>query len=104
MSAARLVRVYVSEGERLHGRPLYRAIVERLAADGFAGCVVFKGIEGYGSHSGLRTTRIFELSQDLPVVIEVVQEEARTTALLALLDELMTEGLVTSERLELVGR
>lgn len=102
MSAARLVRVYLSEGECYHGRPLHRAVVERLSANGFPGCVAFKGIEGYGSRSGIRTTRIFELSQDLPVVIEIVAEETRVDAVFALLDELVGTGLVTSERIEII--
>jgi len=103
-TAARLVRIYVSESER-HGKvPLYQAIVQRLKNEGFAGCVVFKGIEGFGSHAGLHTTRIFELSQNLPVVIEVVEAEARVEELFRMLDEMLAEGLVTSERIEMVER
>ncbi|TAM61443.1 DUF190 domain-containing protein [bacterium] len=102
MSAARLVRVYVREAERHHGRPLHRALLLRLAAGGFPGCVTFKAIAGYGSHAGMRTARIFELSQDLPVVIEIVLQEERVEALFALFDEMLVEALVTSERIETV--
>lgn len=104
MNDARLVRIYVSENERHGKRPLYQAIVERLKADGFSGCVVFKGIEGFGPHAGLHSTRIFELSQDLPVVIEVVEEESRVPALLKMLDDMMSEGLVTRERIQMLER
>ncbi|HVA36641.1 MAG TPA: DUF190 domain-containing protein [Candidatus Dormibacteraeota bacterium] len=104
MSAARLVRIYLTESERHGAEPLYQAIVERLRRDGFAGCVVFKGIDGFGPRSGRLTARIFELSQNLPILIEIVEAEERVAALFEVLDELLTEGLVTSERIEMFAR
>jgi PII-like signaling protein len=96
--AGRSVRVYVKESDRLGSRPLFEAIVERLQREGFGGCAVFKGIEGFGRRRFVRTERIFELSQDLPIVIEIVESDDRLPALLAVLDEMMRSGLVTSER------
>ncbi|MDE2573211.1 MAG: DUF190 domain-containing protein [bacterium] len=103
MRSTHLIRVYLAESERRGNRPLYQAIVERLKTDGYSGCVVFKGIEGFGPR-GIRSARVLALSQDLPVVIEVVETESRRAGLLALFDELVTEGLVTSERIELLER
>ena len=71
---ALLVRIYIGESDQWHGQPLYHAIVERLRASGAAGATVLRGIEGFGAHAHLHTTRILRLSEDLPVLIEVVDE------------------------------
>jgi uncharacterized protein len=99
----KLVRVFVGESDTWHGRPLYQAIVERVRKEGFAGATVVRGIEGFGAHSRVHTTRILRLSQDLPVVIELVDTNERIDELLPVLDEMVSEGLVTLERVEIIA-
>jgi PII-like signaling protein len=75
----KLLRVFVGESDRWHGKPLYQAIVERVRAEGLAGATVLRGIEGFGADSRLHTARILRLSEDLPVVIEIVDSAERST-------------------------
>lgn len=92
---AKKVRIYVGESDQWHGQPLYAAIVRRAREHGLAGATVLRGIEGYGATSRLHTARILRLSEDLPMVIELVDLEERVNAFLPALDEMVTEGLVT---------
>lgn len=101
--AALRLRIYVGEANLWHGRPLYQAIVERVRARGLAGATVLRGIEGFGARAVLHTTRILRLSEDLPVVIEVVDQEDRIRAILPELDELVADGLITLEPVEVVA-
>ncbi|MFY9824221.1 MAG: DUF190 domain-containing protein [Thermoanaerobaculia bacterium] len=97
-----LVRVFVGESDQWHRRPLALAIVERLRREGYSGATVFRGSAGFGARSVLHTTQILRLSEDLPVVIEIVESSDRVESLLALLDEMVTEGLVTMEKVRIV--
>ncbi|HEX5451199.1 MAG TPA: DUF190 domain-containing protein [Candidatus Limnocylindrales bacterium] len=98
-----LVRIYIGESDTWHGRPLYEAIVQRLRERGIAGATVIRGIEGFGAHQHLHTTRLLSLSSDLPILIEAVDEEERIRPLLPELDEMVGDGLVTLERVEVVA-
>lgn len=99
----KLLRVFVGESDH-HGRkPLYQAIVEMLREEGVAGATVLRGVEGFGAHSRLHTARILRLSEDLPVVIEAVDRAERIDAVLPKLDAMVTEGLVTLERVEIIA-
>ena len=92
-----LVRIYIGESDQWHGRPLFTAIVERCRREGFAGATVLRGIEGYGAHSRIHTARILQLSEDLPIVVEIVDEPERIEQLLPILDEMVSEGLITTD-------
>ena len=94
--------VVVGESDRVHGKPLYTEIVHRAHAAGMAGATVLRGIEGYGRSSHIHTTRILSLSEDLPVVVLIVDAEERVRPFLAELDELVTEGLVLADPVEVV--
>ena len=98
-----LLRIFVGESDRWHGKPLYQAIVERVRKEGLAGATVLRGIEGFGADSRIHTSRILRLSEDLPVVIEIVDMRERIDAVLPLLDEMVTEGMVTLERVQIVA-
>jgi hypothetical protein len=98
-----LLRVFVGESDTWHGKPLYQAIVERARAEGLAGATVVRGIEGFGARSTIHTTRLLRLSEDLPLVIELVDTEARIEAFLPILDGMVREGLVTLERVRVVA-
>jgi len=98
----KLVRIFIGESDSWHHRPLYTAIVERAREEGLAGATVIRGIEGFGAHSRIHTMRILRLSEDLPVVIEIVDQEERINKFLPILDEMVTEGLVTIENVEIL--
>lgn len=98
----KILRVYIGESDTWQGRPLYQAIVRRLREQGIAGATVLRGIEGFGAHSRLHTARILRLSEDLPIVIEVVDREDRIRDVLPILDEMVTEGLVTIEDVDVL--
>lgn len=98
-----LVRIFLGESDRFHHTPLSRALLERLRREGFAGATVIHGVAGFGASSVIHTATLVELSTDLPVVIEVVDDEAHVDKLLPILDEMVTEGgLVTVERVRVL--
>src|SRR6516162_2391708 len=92
---ARLVTVYVNSNDQWHGRPLYSAIVGLCQERGIAGATVSRCVEGYGAGHRLHTTRLLELSEALPVRIEIVDLPERIDPLLAALGDMIGEGLVT---------
>jgi PII-like signaling protein len=98
-----LARIYIGESDTWHGRPLYEAIVHLLRERGMAGATVLRGIEGFGAKQHLHTTRILRLSQDLPILIEVVDQEDRLRAILPELDGMVGDGLITLERVEVIA-
>jgi hypothetical protein len=98
-----LVRILLGESDRFHHMPLPRALLERLRKEGFAGATVIHGVAGFGASSVIHTANLVELSTDLPVLIEVVDDEAHVEKLLPILDEMVTGGaLVTVERVRVV--
>lgn len=99
---ARRLTVYLGESDRYHHRPLYSEIVHRAHAAGLAGATVLRGIEGFGASSSVHTTRLLSLSDDLPVVVIVVDAPDRIDRFALELDELITEGLVVVEDVEVV--
>ena len=98
----KLLRIFIGESDMWHGKPLYQAIVLRVREEGLAGATVVRGIEGFGADSHLHTSRILRLSEDLPIVIEIVDTAERIDAVLPLLDEMVDEGMVTVERVHIV--
>ncbi|MDX6605501.1 MAG: uncharacterized protein QOD14_41 [Solirubrobacterales bacterium] len=99
----KLLRIFIGESDK-HGRkPLYQAIVEMLREEGMAGATVLRGIEGFGANSHLHTARILRLSEDLPIVIEVADTPERIEAIMPKLDEMVSDGMVTLERVEVVA-
>jgi PII-like signaling protein len=97
-----IARVYISESDTWEGRPLYEAIVQRLRERGIAGATVLRGIEGYGKRSVLHTTRILRLSEDLPIVVEVVDRVDRLRAVLPELDSMVADGMITLQPVEVI--
>ncbi|HTY16881.1 MAG TPA: DUF190 domain-containing protein [Myxococcota bacterium] len=97
-----LVRIFIGESDRWHHQSLVTALVERLRREHFAGATVFRGLAGFGAHSVLHTAKILRLSEDLPVLIEVVDSEERMQRLTEILDEMVGEGLVTMEKVRVL--
>src|SRR5215471_8441940 len=93
-----LLRIFLGESDRLGGRPLYEAIVLKAREMHLAGATVLRGHMGFGKHSRLHTAKILRLSEDLPIVVEIVDSEERIQTLLPWLDRVMHEGLVTLEK------
>jgi len=98
-----LLRIFIGESDRWHGKPLYHAIVELARAEGLAGATVLRGIEGFGADSHMHTARILRLSEDLPIVIEIVDSEENVGRIMPKLDGMIAEGLVTTERVHVVA-
>ncbi len=99
---AELLRVFIGESDQWHGKPLHEAIVEEARALNMAGATVLRGLMGFGAHSRVHTTKILRLSEDLPVVVEIVDKTERIEELLPKLDEMIEEGLVTRERAQVI--
>lgn len=99
----KLLRLFIGESDTWHGKPLYQAIVERVRAEGLAGATAIRGIEGFGADSRLHTSRILRLSEDLPVVVEIVDTPERIDRIVPLLDEMVSEGMLTLERVQIVS-
>lgn len=97
-----LMRIHIGESDKWHGRPLYEAIVELLRREGFSGATVLRGVAGFGSASRIHTDKILRLSQDLPIVIEVVESEERIEKLLPQLDQMVGGGLITLEKVRVI--
>lgn len=99
----KLLRVFIGESDRWHGKPLYEAIVELARKEGLAGATVFRGIEGFGADSHLHTSRILRLSEDLPVLVEIVDTAENVERVMPQLDEMIVEGMVTVEKVQIVS-
>ena len=100
--AALRCRIYVGETDHWHGRPLYDALVVRARELELAGATVLRGVEGFGAHSRLHTAKVLRLSENLPMVVEIVDTEARVREFLAACDDMISEGLVTVDPVEIV--
>jgi uncharacterized protein len=99
---ARRLTVFVGEDDQWHHKPLYTEIVHRARAAGLAGASVFRGLEGYGASSRIHTTRILSLSQDLPLAVVIVDSAERIEQFLPQLDELVSEGLVILDDVDVI--
>ena len=99
---AKRLRIFIGESDQYQHRPLYEVIVETARAQGIAGATVLRGMLGFGANSRIHTSKILRLSEDLPVVVEMVDSEEKIKALLPELDEMIGEGLVTMEKVEVI--
>lgn len=97
-----LLRIFIGESDKHAGRPLYEVIVEEARRRGLAGATVIRGVMGFGANSRIHTSKILRLSEDLPMLIEIVDEAGKIEAFLPDLDSMIQEGLVTLERVHIV--
>jgi uncharacterized protein len=97
-----MVRIFLGEGDSWHGQLLHVALLERFRKEGLAGATVFRGIAGFGARSVLHTTHILRLSEDLPIVVEVVDTPQHVERMLPIVDEMVREGLVTVEKVRVI--
>jgi PII-like signaling protein len=96
-----LLRVFVGEGDKHEGKLLYEWLVLKAREAGLAGATVLRGIEGFGAHSRLHTAKILRLSEDLPIVIEIVDSLEKIEAFMPVVDQAVGEGLATLERVKI---
>ena len=98
----KLLRVFIGESDRWQGKPLYEAIVLAAREQGLAGATVLRGPMGFGANSHIHTAKILRLSEDLPMVIEIVDLEDKINGFVPLLDEMVAEGLITIETVRIL--
>lgn len=96
-----LLRVFIGESDKKDGMSLYEWIIRRAKQDNIAGATVLRAIEGYGSHNFIHTTKILQLSTDLPVIVEIMDTDEKIKAFMPILDEVVHNGLVTMEKIQM---
>ncbi len=97
-----LLRIFIGEKDRKEGMPLYEYLVKKARELNLAGATVLRGIMGFGAHSRLHSAKLLRLSEDLPIVIELVDTEEKIQRFLPVLDEVVQEGMVTLERVRVI--
>ncbi len=97
-----LMRIFIGEGDKHDQQPLYRALVELLRREKLAGATVLRGVLGFGAKSHLHTAHLLRLSQDLPMVIEVVETQENIDRVLPQIDGMVGEGLITMEKVRVL--
>jgi uncharacterized protein len=102
-SEASLLRIFIGESDKADGKPLYEVIVQEARRRGLAGATVLRGFLGFGAASRIHTAKILRLSEDLPIVVEIVDKPERIEAFLPALDGLIGEGLVTLEKVRIIA-
>ena len=97
-----LMRIHIGDSDKWPGTPLYEAIVEMLRKERFSGVTVLRGVAGYGGSSVYHTDKILRLSQDLPIILEIVESTERIESILPRLDEMVEGGLITLEKVRVI--
>jgi PII-like signaling protein len=97
-----ILRIFIGESDKWKGKPLYEAIVLKAREMGLAGATMLRGLMGYGAASRIHTAKILRLSEDLPIIVEIVDNPEKITSFLPIIDEMVQEGLVTLERVQVI--
>jgi uncharacterized protein len=97
-----LMRIHIGESDKWHGKPLHDAIVEMLRKEGFSGATVLRGVAGFGASSVLHTDKLLRMSQDLPIVLEVIESNEKIEKILPRIDEMLDGGIVTLEKVRVL--
>jgi PII-like signaling protein len=97
-----LLRIFIGESDKWEGKPLYEAIILKARELNIAGATMLRGMMGYGAASRIHTAKILRLSEDLPVVVEIVDSAEKIAILMPFIDEMVTEGLVTLEDIRVI--
>jgi PII-like signaling protein len=97
-----LLRIFIGESDRWEHKSLYEALVREAKAQGLSGATVVHGTMGYGAHSRIHTARLVDISPDLPVIVELVDEETKVQAFLPTVEAMVHEGMVTVERVSVL--
>jgi PII-like signaling protein len=97
-----MVRIFLGEDDRWHGQLLHVALLERFRKEGIAGATVFRGVSGFGARSVVHSTHLLRMSEDLPLVVEVVDTPQHIERMLPIIDAMVSEGLVTVEKVRVI--
>ncbi len=97
-----LMRIHIGESDKWHGKLLYEVIVEMLRKENFSGVTVLRGVGGFGGSSVYHTDKLLRLSQDLPIILEVIESQERIDQVLPRLDEMVEGGLITLEKVRVI--
>jgi PII-like signaling protein len=97
-----LLRIFIGESDKWEGKPLYEALVLKAREMGLAGATMLRGLMGYGAASRVHTAKILRLSEDLPIIVEIVDSQEKIAPFLLVIDEMIQEGLVTIERVQII--
>lgn len=97
-----LIRIFIGESDKLDGKPLYQAIIELARREKISGATVLRGIMGFGARSHVQTTHILRLSQDLPIVVEIVDSAEAIDRILPLIEPHIGDGLITVEKVRVI--
>ena len=97
-----MLRIFIGESDKSEGRPLYEQIVREARGRGMAGATVLRGFLGFGANSRIHTSKVLRISEDLPLVVEIVDSEDAIDAFMPYLDSIMEEGLITREKVQVV--
>jgi uncharacterized protein len=97
-----LMRIHIGESDKWHGKPLHEAIVSELRKENFSGVTVLRGVAGFGSSSVYHTDKLLRMSEDLPIVLEVIESQERIDGILPRLDEMVEGGLITLEKVHVI--
>lgn len=97
-----LLRIFIGESDHWQGKPLYEALILKAREMGLAGATMMRGLMGYGANSRIHTAKLLRLSEDLPVVVEIVDSEEKISAFLPVIDQMVQEGLVTLEAIKVI--
>jgi hypothetical protein len=100
---AKLLRIFIGEADRFEGKPLFEAIVNLAREKHLAGATVLRGLMGFGAHSRMHSAKILRLSEDLPIVIEIVDSPEKIETFMPELDSMITEGMVTVEKVSVTA-
>jgi PII-like signaling protein len=97
-----LMRIHIGESDKWHGKPLHESIVEMLRKENFSGATILRGVAGFGSSSVYHTDKLLRMSQDLPIILEVIESQERIEQILPRLDEMVDGGLITLEKVRVI--
>lgn len=98
-----LLRVFIGESDRFDDLPLYEAIMLKAKESGLAGVTILRGVAGFGANSRIHTSKVLRLSEDLPMIIEIVDKPEKVEAFIPTLDGMVKEGLITREKVEIIA-
>lgn len=100
---AYMLRIFIGESDKSDGNPLYEVIVKEARKRGMAGATVFRGFLGFGANSRIHTSKVLRLSEDLPLVVEIVDAEDKIEEFMPYLDSIIDEGLITMEKVRVIA-
>ena len=98
----KLIRIFISENDKHSGRPLYEAIVDKAFKMGLAGATVLRGVLGFGSHNKVHTAKILRLSEELPIIIEIVDDNEKIDRFVSEIDPMINGGIITVEKIDVM--